>query len=217
MFRNAIILLISWLAMAAGAQAQAVCAVTFRVLDVTGQSVPHIVTEFRGASGQDYSSTFSDLRGNVPCSLNSYRFQVKRSDSNNIRAFISGTVFASRPETWISVTTPANIVFDGDRAISVSEVLPVGYVLRGTVTPVPTERIWLQIRSVASAVLVEAEVDADGTFRIYSGFSRGTYIATLLTESGELHAVVPLAIKEFAPTEQLHIALPGRVDVHVLK
>lgn len=214
------IFLCSLVSLVFGQDTSGVCAVTLRVIDVGGRPVPYRVASFKDPKGVDYSSAFEGLRGRVPCNVQLYTFQVVRTDINNRFANLEGRVSALHPEAWMTVMTSPSLLID--QVGQGSKSLPVGYVWKGRVTPVSTERLWVRIRSAAAVrsayenAEIEAEVDANGEFRVYGGFFEGPYLLYVLSEEGQLLYITPLMIAKALPTEPLLITLPAEAPPAII-
>ncbi|MBY0505908.1 MAG: hypothetical protein K2X03_18470 [Bryobacteraceae bacterium] len=185
------------------------CVVTIRVVDVAGKPLPHRVATFRDIRGRDFASNFTGLRGPVPCDLQYYDFTVTRSDVNNPYSNLSSRMWANQPENWITVQTSPTTIIVGDRAGAVSYRFPDNYVLRGRITPVPDDRLWIQIRSAVGPGLTETEVDETGEFRIYRGFWQGPYVLTVMNTQGKILYSSALEVENMAPSEPLSITVPA--------
>ena len=220
--RYFIIFLYSMASLASAQEAARSCAVTLRVIDVAGRPAPYRLASFKDADGVDYSGGFEGLRGRVPCNVQLYTFQVVRTDVNNRITNIDGRVSALYPEAWMTVVTNPSLVILGDQAFQASKSLPVGYVWKGRVTPMSTERLWIRIRSAATVrsgyaeAEVEAEVDANGEFRVYGGFFEGPYVLYIMSNEGQLLYSAPLKIVKSLPTEPLLITLPAEVPPPII-
>lgn len=184
------------------------CKVTLRVVDYAGLPMPYRVESFQDASSRDYASEFVGLVGRVPCNPSPYLVRVVRADVTSRYGSIQARLTIWYPETWLTLVTNPNLFFSGDRAGEVSRSVPPGHVWNGNIRPVSAERLWVQIRSIVkSSQVVETEVDADGKFRIYEGFSEGPYILHVVNGAGRVLFLSTLYISTFAPKEPLIINL----------
>lgn len=184
------------------------CSITLRVVDYAGLPVPYRVESFQNASSRDYASEFVGLVGRVPCNASPYSVRVVRADVTSRYGSIQARLTIWYPETWLTLVTNPNLFFSGDRAGEVNRSVPPGHVWNGSIRPVSAERLWVQIRSVVkSNQVVETEVDADGKFRIYEGFSEGPYILHVVNGAGRVLYLTTLDISVFAPKEPLVINL----------
>lgn len=196
------------------------CHVNLRVVDYEGRPAPYEVVSFRDHLGHEYSSRFASLAGQVPCHVTPYVYQVHRLGVDHRLAFIEGQIGVSHPETWLTIVTSPNIVFGATEVLgSLSRITPPGYILRGMIlSPAPTDRLWVSIRSAVSSDRVEAGVDPDGSFRIYSGLFNGPYTLAVMNEAGDIVYLAALKVTAFAAREPLIIDLSaGRAPSLVVK
>lgn len=184
------------------------CSVTLRVVEYSGQPAPYRVETFQDSKGQDYASHFVGLRGQVPCDFMPYTLIVARTDVRSRYGNIGSRLTARYRETRLTLVTNPNLFFSGDRAGEVNRSVPEDHVWNGSVTPVPLERLWIHIRSaVQSNMVVEAEVDADGKFRIYEGIPEGPSILHVMDNGGRVLNVTLLNITTWTPKEPIVIDL----------
>lgn len=220
--RYFIVFLYSMASLVSAQEATRICAVTLRVIDVAGLPAPYRLASFKDADGVDYSVGFEGLRGRVPCNVQLYTFQVVRTDVTNRVTDIQGKVSAWYPESWMTVVTNPGLLILGGHALQASRSLPVNYVWKGRVTPMSTERLWIRIRSAATVrsdyveAEVEAEVDANGEFRVYGGFFEGPYILYVMSNGGQLLYSTPVKIVKSLPTESLVITLPAEAPPPII-
>ena len=225
--RNAYTRVMIWgcVCVALGRTEPADCTVTLRTVDMSGHTLPSRVISFKNAKGQEFADRFQGLRAGVPCDVSLYSFSVVRADvATNIEkhTLIRGTVAADNPETWLTLSSDPSIVISRDRteAGSVNWRTPDGFVWRGRVTPVAGRRLWIYLRSAVSRgdfSAFEAEVDATGQFRIYSGLYPGAYVLHVMTVEGELLYTAPLRIESKAPSRSLLIVIPPSVATIVVR
>lgn len=197
------------------------CALTFRVVNVAGATLPYRVTSIKDTYGTEYVQQFDGLSGRVPCSrIMAYQFEAKWSGVPPRVADITkveGKVFAGRPETWLTLSTDPGIYIsdDGTMAGSVNASMPNNsYVLNGLVTPVPQERLWIHMRSAAPrpnsvSAEIEAETDAIGQFRAYGPFFKGPYLLYVMNRAGRILHTMLLRPESILPKQPLEIALPS--------
>ena len=197
-------------------QGGALCSIALRVVDSEGHPVPYRMLSFRSRAGSEFVPEFVNLRGRVPCTVIPYTFAVGRTDLSNSYANIVGTVEVGDPGNSLTVVTNPNLVLVGNTAGEVSRALPVGYVWNGHVAPVPEGRLWVYIRSAVGSSLTEAEVDANGDFRIYRGFSKGPHLLYVMNEEGNVVYTTTLNITAFAPREDLGIKISPKPPVVIL-
>lgn len=184
------------------------CEVSLRVVDYTGKPIPHRVVAFVDSTGKNFASSFTSLRGEVPCRKEPYDVLVTRSDLNSHYANILRPMTVADPQNWLTLVTDPHTIFIDGRAGSISRAPPVGYVWKGQVEPRWSEKLWIQIRSAVSpSALTEVETDGDGAFQIYDPFNRGPYLLSVMNRQGQVMYTVPLNIQAYAPREPLRIVL----------
>ena len=196
------------------------CQVNLRVLNVDGTPGLYAVDSFKDEKGVEFSKQFSGLRGPVPCQLVSYSFVLKRiSASDWVRHItrVEGRMWATKAETWLTVSTdPAIYVSpDGQRGGFINSSYPMGFLYwKGRVLPLPTEKLWIHMRSVVptgtSPGEVEAELDDAGEFRIYKAVFEGPYIVYVTNPQGEIIHSELIRMKSKLPAEEFVISLPAQ-------
>ena len=196
------------------------CQVNLRVLNVDGTPGQYAVDSFKDEKGVEFSTQFSGLRGLVPCQLVSYSFVLKRIGASDwVRQItrVEGRMWATKAETWLTVSTdPAIYVSpDGQQGGFINSGYPIGFrYWSGRVLPLPRQALWIHMRSVVprgtSPGEVEAEVDAAGEFRIYKAVFEGPYIVYVTNPQGEIVHTELIRMKSKLPSEEFVISLPAQ-------
>lgn len=187
------------------------CSVTLRVVDSAGKPVAHSVKSFVDEYGKDFAASFTSLKGRVPCQSVYYSFELTRNGITSRKAIISGKVWVNDAENWLTLTTNPNLhCMTPDRCGEPSFSIIGDHVWRGQIVPAPPERLWVQFRSVVSDRLAEAEVDTDGSFRIYDTFYPGSYQISITNEQGQIVYWSPVTLTRMTFREILRIRLPAK-------
>lgn len=141
------------------AEATRLCEVTLRAVSVAGVTQSYRVTSFKNDQGVDFSAHFIGLHGSIPCRLSPYSFELTWNLAQNEKVAqitkLAGTVSVYKPETWLTVATSPSVYVQPDGAAgSLSTSLPAGYLWRGRITPIPSEPLWVYIRSAVRSTAV---------------------------------------------------------------
>ncbi|MBY0505374.1 MAG: hypothetical protein K2X03_15780 [Bryobacteraceae bacterium] len=213
-----LLLLTSLLVPMLSGQAAKLCNVSFRVLNVDGSPAPYSVTAFRSET-QEFADRFVGLRGLVPCSVFLYRYQLKRATANARLAEVSkleGTISANSPESWLTVSTDPGLVISPDESGWGWPTLgkpPEFEVWKGRLTQMPEGDLWIYFRSAVRSESApserEAQVDANGEFRVYRAFFKGPYILYVMTRDGRILHSTSIVFENNWPREPLEIAIPA--------
>ncbi|MBY0505372.1 MAG: hypothetical protein K2X03_15770 [Bryobacteraceae bacterium] len=146
-------------------------------------------------TGIDYAASFTGLKGRVPCSQQVHSYQLNRGDvlpQFLRRTQIDRTMIPRDPENFrtVDVSSERIVAPDGSVFLAPGGGLPSGYVWRGHIVNGLPERLWVHIRAAVSSVDVraeiEAEVDADGSFRMYRPCLPGPNVLYVMNEQGRV-------------------------------
>ncbi len=207
----------AWVFVCLGQETNKLCAVTFRVVDVSGRPQPYAVKAFTYDAGPDESGRFQGgLRGTVPCRIGMYSYTLERlMGSPRVVAMtkMEGKIGARDPANWLTVTTdPTAIVSpDGRQVGSVNQSGPANYVWTGKVFNGGGRRLWITFRSVVpnlrTEALLESEIDEDGTFRVFRGFRPGDYIVHVTDQNSRILYYSVAKVKRMYPEKTMEITL----------
>jgi hypothetical protein len=196
------------------------CQVTFRVIDSAGVVQPlYKVTSFR-LGDIDYSDRFDAQKGSVPCDIFAYTYELRRANAAtpviSSLSSITGRMFVSQPETWLTLLKSPGIVIsdDGTRGGVLNLAGNAGYVLYGRVTPSSSDPLWLRLTSIHDPAdtkygQIEAEIQASGDFRVHVPLHRGPYALAVSNERGKIVYFAMINPETPLVAEPLEIVIPA--------
>ncbi len=186
------------------------CAVQLRTISADGALKAYKVSSFLRHDGVNFAQKFDGLKGRVPCDgLHRYRYLLSptgpRRASDPV-GDVEGEIDVANAEVWKTVTVAP---FGGVHGAIVGK-----YVLRGRLIGQKVAGLWVGFKRLAyvgeydEASTVEAEVQSDGSFRIYTVMPRGAYLLYVTDERQRVLHVQSAWCDEFPPRQPLEIVLP---------